>query len=142
MSSSVSLHPSLSPFRNEPFTDFSTAENKRAMHDALDRARAELGQTYDLTIGGSDLQTSETFRSVNPANPSEVIGIHYAATSKEANAAVEAAQFAFASWKKTSAAERVSLLVRAAGLIRQRHFDFCAWLVLEVVKTGARPTPM
>ena len=28
------------------------------MHAALDRARAELGHTYDLIIGGSDLQTS------------------------------------------------------------------------------------
>src|ERR1700734_3974263 len=96
-------NPSLSPFRNEPFTDFSTADNKRAMHQALDRARTELGQTYDLIIGGSDLQTSETFKSLTPGNPSEVIGIHCAATAKEANAAVEAAQFAFATWRKTSA---------------------------------------
>ena len=35
-------------FRNEPFTDFTTADNKRAMQDALARARAELGETYDL----------------------------------------------------------------------------------------------
>ena len=51
-------NPSLPPFRNEPFTDFSTAENKRAMHAALDRARAELGQTYDLIIR-SEEHTSE-----------------------------------------------------------------------------------
>jgi len=133
MSSTVSLPA----FRNEPFTDFSTAENKRAMHEALDRARAELGHTYDLIIAGSDLQTPDTFKSVNPANPSEVIGIHYAATAKEANAAVEAAQFAFATWKKTSTADRVALLIRAADLIRQRHFDFCAWLTLEVGKNYA-----
>src|SRR6202789_1110871 len=130
-------NPSLPPFRNEPFTDFSTPENKRAMHDALDRARAELGHTYDLTIGGSDLQTASTFHSVNPANPSEVIGTHYAATAKEANAAVEAAQLAFATWRHTSTADRVALLVRAADLIRQRHFDFCAWLTLEVGKNYA-----
>ena len=127
-------NPSLAPFRNEPFTDFSTAENKRAMQDALARARAELGHTYDLTIGGRDLQTSDTFKSVNPANPSEIIGIHYAATAKEANEAVEAAQIAFATWRKVPTGERVDLLVRAANLIRQRHFDFCAWLVLEVGK--------
>jgi len=127
-------NPSLAPFRNEPFTDFSTAENKRAMQDALARARAELGHTYDLTIGGSYLQTPETFKSVNPANPSEIIGIHYAATAKEANEAVEAAQIAFATWRKVPTGERVDLLVRAANLIRQRHFDFCAWLVLEVGK--------
>ena len=127
-------NPSLAPFRNEPFTDFSTPDNKRAMLDALDRARAELGKIYDLTMGGRDLQTSETFKSVNPANPSEVIGIHFAATAKEANEAVEVAQLAFTTWRHVPVADRVALLVRAADLIRQRHFDFCAWLVLEVGK--------
>lgn len=133
----TTLSTTLPAFRNEPFTDFSTAENKRAMHEALDRVRAELGNTYDLIIGGSDLQTATTFESVNPANPSEVIGRHYAASAKEANAAVEAAQVAFGAWKKTSAEERVGLLLRAAELIRQRHFEFCAWLVLEVGKNWA-----
>lgn len=128
---------SLPPFCNEPFTDFTTAENKRAMREALDRVRAELGRTYDLIIAGSDLQTPATFHSVNPANPSEIIGTHYAAGAKEANEAVDAAQSAFSTWKTTSVAERVALLVRAADLIRQRHFDFCAWLTLEVGKNWA-----
>lgn len=127
----------LTPFSNEPFTDFTTAENKRAMLEALDRVRAELGHTYDLIIAGSNLQTPATFYSVNPANPSEVIGTHYAAGAKEANEAVDAAQSAFARWKTTSVAERVTLLLRAADLIRQRHFDFCAWLTLEVGKNWA-----
>jgi 1-pyrroline-5-carboxylate dehydrogenase len=131
---STSTSSNLPPFRNEPFTDFSTPEKKRAMLEALDRARAELGQTYDLIIAGADLKTAMTFDSVNPANPSEVIGTHYAASASEANAAVDAAQIAFASWKTTSVSERVELLLRAADLIRQRHFDFCAWLTLEVGK--------
>ncbi len=132
MSSTASI--SLPPFCNEPFTDFSIAENKRAMHEALDRIRAEIGHTYDLIIGGSDLQTPETFNSVNPANPSEVIGTHYAANVSVANTAVEAAQHAFATWSKTSSDDRVALLLRAAGLIRQHRFNLCAWLILEVGK--------
>ncbi|MGC9198573.1 MAG: L-glutamate gamma-semialdehyde dehydrogenase [Acidobacteriaceae bacterium] len=132
MTSTTSI--SLPPFRNQAPTDFSSAENKRAMRQALDRIRVELGRTYDLIIGGSDLQTSTTFPSLNPANPSEVVGIHYHATTREADHAVEAAQRAFASWRKTPAADRAALLLRAADLIRQRHLDFCAWLVLEVGK--------
>ncbi len=127
----------LSPFRNEPFTDFSSPENKRSMHEALERARTALGQTYDLVIAGSAIRTSTTFHSVNPANPSEVIGIHYAADAEQANEAVSAAQSAFSLWKKVPVTERVALLVRAADLIRQRHFDFCAWLTLEVGKNWA-----
>jgi 1-pyrroline-5-carboxylate dehydrogenase len=127
----------LSPFRNEPFTDFTATDNKRAMQEALARAQLELGQTYDLVIGGRDLQTAATFQSVNPANPSEVIGIHYAATAAEASAAVDAAITTFESWKRTTTAYRVSLLIQAADLIRQRHLDFCAWLTLEVGKNWA-----
>ena len=127
----------LSPFSNEPFTDFSTTENKRAMNEALDRVQAELGKTYDLIIAGSALKTSSTFNSVNPANPSEVIGTHYAATAEEAAIAVDAAQSAFATWRTTSVQERVGLLIRAAELIRVRHFYFCAWLTLEVGKNWA-----
>lgn len=127
----------LSPFRNQPFTDFSSLENKRAMHEALERARAELGHTYDLIIAGRAVHSPETFHSVNPANPSEVIGIHSAADAKHANQAVDAAQHAFPLWKKVPVAERVALLVRAASFIRQRHFDFCAWLTLEVGKNWA-----
>jgi 1-pyrroline-5-carboxylate dehydrogenase len=127
----------LPPFRNEPFTDFSTEENKRAMHEALDRVRAELGHKYDLIIAGNNLRTATTFNSINPANLSEIIGIHYAASANEANAAVDAAQSVFAAWRKTSVAERANLLLRAADLIRQRHFDLCAWLTLEVGKNWA-----
>ena len=125
---------SLPPFQNEPFTDFSTPENQRAMQQALRNARAELGRTYDLVIGGKPVRLATTFDSVNPAAPAEVIGRHYAATAAESQAAVAAAQDAFAGWSKTDPAERIALLVRAADLLRQRHFEFCAWLTLEVGK--------
>jgi 1-pyrroline-5-carboxylate dehydrogenase len=130
-------NPSLSPFTNEPFTDFTTSENKRAMLAALDQVRAELGHTYDLVLDGGGVQTGTTFTSVNPANPSEIIGTHYAATAAEANAAVTAAQAAFTTWSKVPVADRVDLLVRASALIRERHLYFCAWLTLEVGKNWA-----
>ena len=127
----------LTDFCNEPFTDFSTPKNQRAMREALALARAELGRTYDLTIGGKPVQMQTTFDSVNPAIPAEVIGRHYAATAEESNKAVVAANAAFSGWSKTAAAERIGLLVRAAGLLRERHFEFCAWLTLEVGKNWA-----
>ena len=50
---------------------------------------------------------------------------------------MEAAQTAFATWSQTPAAERAGLLFRAAALIRERKFEFCAWLVYEVGKNWA-----
>ena len=124
----------LSPFANEPFTDFSSPENKAAMQAALAKVRGELGRTYGLEIGGKAVPTATTFSSVNPAKPAEVVGIHHAATKAEAEAALVAAETAFASWSKVPVAERVALLVKTAGMLRERHFEFCAWLTLEVGK--------
>jgi 1-pyrroline-5-carboxylate dehydrogenase len=127
----------LPPFTNEPFTDFTTPENHRAMLAAIARVRSQLGHTYDHIIGGAYVQSCATFTSVNPANPSEVIATHYAATADDANAAVGAAQAAFPAWSRTPVADRVALLLRASALIRERHFDFCARLTLEVGKNFA-----
>jgi len=127
----------LSPFHNEPFTDFKDADTKRGMLEALAQVRSELGATYDLIIGGQQRRSGTTFTSVNPARPAEVIGVHSAATEADANDAVSAAQQAFLSWKRTSVTERVALLQHAAELIRSRHLTFCAWLTLEVGKNWA-----
>ena len=128
---------SLPPFTNEPFTDFSTAETKRALQAAFDRVRSELNQSYDLVIGGHRVREGELFASVNPARPSETIGMHHSAPAALADKAVAAAQQAFNSWSRTTAEERASLLLRTAQLIREQHLDFCAWLTLEVGKNWA-----
>ena len=69
----------LPPFKNEPFTDFSISETKRALAEAFARVRSELGHTYDLIIGGHRVREGATFTSTNPAKPDEIIGTHYAA---------------------------------------------------------------
>jgi 1-pyrroline-5-carboxylate dehydrogenase len=127
----------LPPFKNEPFTDFSQPENHRAMLDALARVRSELGRTWDLVIGGHGVQTGERFTSTNPARPAEIIGTHYAAGASEVETAIAAASAAFPVWSRGPAAYRVEILLRAAQLIRERHLDFCAWLVFEVGKNWA-----
>ncbi len=48
-----------------------------------------------------------------------------------------AALEAFESWSRTSVETRVSLLLNAAKIIRERHFEFCAWLTYEVGKNWA-----
>ena len=114
----------LPAFRNEPFTDFSTAENTAAMRAALAGVRAQLGQSYELLIGGRDVSTGRTFASVNPARPAEVIGVHAEAGAAEALSAIDGAQAAFATWGRTPVAERVALLLRAdprTGRCEQDH---------------------
>ena len=64
------------PFVNEPITDYKKPENIKGMRDAIALVRSQLGREYDLVIGGQRSRTAGKIVSVNPANPSEVIGIH------------------------------------------------------------------
>lgn len=121
-------------FRNEPFLDFTREENSRAMREALNRVADQLGLEYDLVIGGRRIRTAEKIRSVNPARPAQVVGIHQKAGKEHVEMTMQAALQGFESWRLTTAEERASLLLRAAEIIRQRKFEFLAWLVYEVGK--------
>ena len=134
---SLPVRTAQTPFSNEAFIDFAIPENKRAMQEALTDVESHLKHEYDLIIGGRRIKTKEKIISTNPAHPSQVIGIHQRAEAEHAEEAIHAAQAAFATWSRTPVAERAALLFRAADLIRERKFEFCAWLTLEVGKNWA-----
>jgi 1-pyrroline-5-carboxylate dehydrogenase len=133
----IPVRTAQTPFANEEFVDFTATEHKRAMLAALTEVNTALGQEYDLVIGGRRLQTAEKIVSTNPARPSQIIGIHQKAEAQHAEEAMKAAQAAFLTWSRTSVEERAALLFRAADLIRERKFVFCAWLTYEVGKNWA-----
>jgi len=125
------------PFKNQPFIDFSKEENRKAQIEALEQVKSELGRTYPLIIGGKKITNKDTFASVNPSHPDQVIGYFSRATIEQANEAVQAAADAFESWKRVSAEERARYLFAAADLMRQRRFHFNAWMIYEVGKSWA-----
>src|SRR2546430_1000946 len=135
--SSIAIRMPKGEFHNEPFTDFSREDNARAMREALDKVRSELGREYNLIIGGRMVKTTEKIKSLNPAKPSEIVGIHQKAGAEHVELAMQAALKAFESWKNVPAEERASLLLEAAEILRQRKFEFNAWLVFEVGKNWA-----
>jgi 1-pyrroline-5-carboxylate dehydrogenase len=124
-------------FRNEPFVDFTSPDNARKMRDALALVRSHLGREYDLIIGGDRIRTEGKIKSLNPARPAEVVGIHQKAGAEHAEQAMQAALRAFEFWSRTSVGDRTSLLFGAAEIIRARKFEFCAWLTFEVGKNWA-----
>ena len=121
-------------FKNESFVDFTKEDNVRKMRSAIEKVRGQLGREYDLIIGGKRLKTSAKIRSINPAKPSEVVGIHQKAGNEQVEPAVQAACQAFGHWSHTSVEERASLLFRVADVLRERKLEFMAWLVFEVSK--------
>src|SRR3954453_14775491 len=121
-------------FVNEPLTDFTKDENARKMRSAIEKVRGQLGREYDLIIGGQRLKTAEKIRSINPANPSQVVGIHQKAGKEHVEPAMKSALEAFEHWKRTTVEERASLVFRIGDVLRERKFEFAAWLVFEVSK--------
>jgi len=123
------------PFKNEPLTDFTKEENRRAQAEALEQVKSELGRTYPLIIGGKKITNEATFVSMNPSQPDQVIGYFAKATVEQVNEAVQAAATAFESWKHVPAEERVRYLFAAADLLKQRRFYYNAWMIYEVGKS-------
>ena len=125
------------PFVNEPYADFSKSENAAAARGAWQKIRADLGKEYDLLIVGERRTSSAKLESVNPAKPSEIVGVHQKGSEQDARDAVEAAYAYFPTWADVPVEQRAEYLVRIAGIIRQRKIEFDAWLVLEAGKTWA-----
>lgn len=124
----------LTAFRNEPYRDFHQSGNRRAMDEALAKARAELGREYDLLIAGRAVKGEGTFASFNPSKPAEVVGVHQKGSVDQAREAVERAHAYFAEWSLTPASARIGMLLAAAELLRKRKSEFNAWMILEAGK--------
>jgi 1-pyrroline-5-carboxylate dehydrogenase len=127
----------LTKFKNEPLVDFTRLDNVRAMREALDKVRRQLGREYENVIGGHRVQTEAKTQSINPSHPEQVVGIFQKAGAADVPAAVEAAQDAFESWSRTPVKERAELLFRVAHVLRERKFEWSAWMVFEVGKNWA-----
>lgn len=124
-------------FANEPAVDFNVPENAAAMKSAIAKVQGELGREYDLVIGGRRIRTEEKIRSLNPAHPSQLVGLHQKADQEHVEPAMQAALHSFDTWKFVPASERAAWLFRVAQILRSRKFEFNAWLVLEVGKNWA-----
>ncbi|HKE07172.1 MAG TPA: L-glutamate gamma-semialdehyde dehydrogenase [Candidatus Acidoferrum sp.] len=122
-------------FTNEPFIDFSNAENRKKMEEALKKVRTEFGHEYPMWIAGQKAIATGKKKSTNPSRPSEVIGVFEDASKEQAAQAVEAAHKYFDVWKKVPVETRAKCLFKAAQIIRERKFEYAALVCNEVGKT-------
>ena len=125
------------PFVNEPFENFDDPAIAARMQHAIDVVRTQLGGEYPLVIGGKKIKTDEMIESVDPSNPDQVVGFVAEGHREHAEQAMQAALKAFESWRKVSAEDRATILFKAANMIRERKFEYAAWMVFEVGKSWA-----
>jgi RHH-type proline utilization regulon transcriptional repressor/proline dehydrogenase/delta 1-pyrroline-5-carboxylate dehydrogenase len=121
-------------FRNEPLSDFSRAEVRQAMQQALEQVKGQLGRSFPVVIGNQPLPTENWIESINPSHCQQIVGRCGKATVAQAQQAIEAAQRAFASWRDTETQVRTDYLFRAAEVMRRRRFELSAWEVYECGK--------
>ncbi|MFN2412049.1 MAG: L-glutamate gamma-semialdehyde dehydrogenase [Pyrinomonadaceae bacterium] len=129
----------LDEFKNEPFTDFSPAENAAAMRSAIEQVRSELGREYPVIIGEEKIQLEEKFESTSPSNNSQIVGV-FSEVDKDTSLvekAIETATKTFRIWKNVPPAERAEHLFKIADIMRRRRHELSAWMVFEVSKTWA-----
>ena len=125
----------LLPYKNEPYLDWTDESNQKAMRAALEEVSKSLGKSYPAIIGGKPVETGGEIPSVNPSDPSQIVGRVARATEREADVALETATKAFETWSKTGPEARARILLRAAGIMRRRKFEMLAWEVYE----GGKP---
>ena len=93
-------------------------------------------QAFGHFIGGKPVKSAggQTFPSLNPANPSEVLGQFQSGTAEDVRAAVDAAERAFGPWSSLPAPRRGEILLKAAQLLRQRKEALARLVTLEMGK--------
>ena len=125
----------LQDFRNEPFTDFSRAEERSAFEAALSKVDRQKGAEIPVVVAGRRIKTGRLLDNRNPADRSEVISRHHLADRKIALKAVEAAVKAQRGWAELPPRERASVLLRAAARMRAKKHELSATMVLEIGKS-------
>src|SRR3954467_13637032 len=121
-------------FRNAPLVSFIYKDNQEKMERALREVRKRLGEKYPLYIGGEKVWSDNLTPSVNPAEPTEIVGYGTEAGIDEARGAVKAARAAFEKWRWTPVEERAQLLERVADILERRRYELSAVEVFEVGK--------
>src|SRR5919112_410597 len=125
----------LIPYKNEVYLDWSDEKNVEAMRAALKDVGSRLDRSYPAIIGGERVETDDEIVSVNPADPSQVVGRTASATEREADMALDTATRAFETWSRTAPEARARILLRASAIMKRRKFELLAWEAYE----GGKP---
>ena len=119
---------------NSPLVNFAYKDSQDKMQSALREVRKRFGEKYPLVIGDEKVWTEQLTPSVNPSNPTEIVGYGSEAGIPEAERAVKAARAASGKWSRTPFEDRAHLLERAAEILERRRYELSAVEIFEVGK--------
>src|SRR5262245_42766994 len=102
---------------NEPVRSYAPGSPERAsLERRLQDALAEEVE-IPLVIGGREVRTGDTAKSVCPHDHGHVLATYHQAGAKEVEQAAAAARAAWREWSETSWEDRAAVFLRAADLL-------------------------
>ena len=113
----------LPPPVNEPIRAYAPGSPERAALKA--RLKAMEGERADIAvvIGGEEIRTGETAKSVSPHKHRHVTGTYHKATAKDVKAAIVSGKKAWKEWSEWTWEERAAVFLKAADLLATTHRD-------------------
>ncbi len=127
----------LPPYAPERYSDFSDPANAKKYRAGIDRVTAKLAERALLVIGGKELDTKASIESVDPSEPSRLVGSSASASRGDVDDALDAAWIAYADWSRRTAEERAAVVHRVGDIIAERKFEMAAWQSYEAGKNWA-----
>ncbi|HKH18102.1 MAG TPA: aldehyde dehydrogenase family protein, partial [Solirubrobacteraceae bacterium] len=123
----------LAPFTNEPVLELRRAPVRAGLADALREHDARGPLDVPVWVADST-RSGDAIVSTDPGAPDRVVAHAAAASEAEVDAALEAARRGHRDWGRRSAAERATVLVRAAAWLREHRLEVAALEVRECAK--------
>jgi acyl-CoA reductase-like NAD-dependent aldehyde dehydrogenase len=92
---------------------------------------------FKLFIDGEwvSAESGRTYQRVNPADPEDILGEFQKGDAKDAEKAIEAAQFAFDSWSETPPPKRAKYLFKVAQFLAEQKDELARHITREMGKT-------
>ena len=110
-------HRRVPPPVNEPVRSYAPGSPERSSLKARLAAMARETIEIPLVIGGRDIRTGHTGRSVMPHDHAHTLATYHKATEEHVVQAIEAAKAAHPEWSRWTFADRAAVLLKAAELL-------------------------
>jgi len=121
---------------NEPFIDFSNAENRKKMEAALAKVKAEFGHEYPMWIAGQKVITTGKKKSTNPsAAVGSDWGVPRRVRRSRRRRQWRRRTSILTSGRRCRRRRGPKYLFKAAQIVRERKFELGALVCYEVGKS-------